>query len=237
MIKKGVCYHNMKVISLSMTDNGQYNMPVEVGVMTDIGEGYAWWPDSLDMTTFIENHGCVTLEIARNTVKSYSVNTEALNLYNTQVLADTRNSKITEMSVACNLAIYEGSDVSLSDQTVKHFSFTDKDQINIDGMFEAVKLGASQYLYHADNGDCMMYSAADIVAIYVACKSTVTYHTTYNNSIKKWIKRETDLTTLQNMTYGVELPEDLKTEFNQLIADGKAIIDDLVAKLTEQMSA
>ena len=226
----------MKIISLSMTDNGQYSMPFEAGVMSGISDGYAWWPDSLDVTDFVENHGCVTLEIARNTVKSYSVNTEALNLYNNQVLADTRTSKIAEMSVACNLAIYEGSDVTLSDKSVKHFSFTDKDQLNIDGMFEAVKLGASQYLYHADNGDCMMYSAADIVSIYVACKSCVTYHTTYNNSIKKWIKRETDLTTLQNMTYGMELPEDLQTEFNGLIADGQAIIEELVAKLTTAMS-
>ena len=63
----------MKIISLSMTDNGQYSMPFEAGVMSGISDGYAWWPDSLDVTDFVENHGCVTLEIARNTVKSYSV--------------------------------------------------------------------------------------------------------------------------------------------------------------------
>ena len=227
----------MKVISLNVSDNGQYNAPVEITTMGEIPANSAWWPDSLDQTVFNENHGCVTLEIARDTVKSYSVNSEALSLYNAKVLADTKDAKIAEMSAACNLTIYNGADVTLSDKSVKHFSFTDKDQLNIDGMFEAVKLGASQYLYHADNGDCMMYSAADIVSIYVACKSTVTYHTTYNNSIKKWIKRESNLTTLQGMTYGMELPEDLQTEFNGLIASGQAIIEELVAKLTQQMSA
>ena len=53
-------------------------------------------------------------------------------------------------------------------------------------------LGAEQYPYHSDGNRCVMYSAADIVTLYVAYKSFVTQQTTYCNFLNIWLKRETD---------------------------------------------
>ena len=150
-------------------------------------------------------------------------------------LTATREQKIVDMAATCQAMIYNGADVELSTGT-EHFSFTSNDQLNIDAMFDAVKMGATEYPYHQDGGKCMIYSAEDIFKIYVASKSTITYHTTYNNSIKQWINRETNLTTLQGMYYGIELPSDLKSEFDALIAQSKEIMDQLIEKLTSQLS-
>ena len=81
-----------------MNDIGQYSAPMNTDAMFVLGENQAWWPDSLDMTDFNTNSGCVTLVVARKTVKSYSVNSEALEAYNAKVLTATR-----ELMLSCLL--------------------------------------------------------------------------------------------------------------------------------------
>lgn len=227
----------MKVISLTASDIGQYDVPFEAGVMAEIGSGYAWWPETLDMTTFNTNHGCVTLEIARNTVKSYSVNSVALEAYNAAVLEATRSAVIAKMSATCNAMIVDGVEVEMDDGTKKKFALTDQDQANISNMFDTIRMGAKKYLYHEDDGNCTWYTASEILKMYVAMNSSITYHTTYNNSIKQWIKRETNLEVLNSMTYGMELPSDLKATFDQNISEAAEIVQQVVETLTQAMSA
>jgi len=83
-----------------------------------------------------------------------------------------------DASEACQNFIYAGIDVELSDGT-QHFSLMPNDQTNIDSMFAAITLGASEYPYHPDGGKCVMYSAADIITLYSEYKSFVTKQTTY----------------------------------------------------------
>lgn len=138
--------------------------------------------------------------------------------------------KAAEVNAACEAAIYGGIEVELSGGA-EHFALTLKDQANIDSMFDAVKMGAEKYLYHADNGRCMMYSAADIAVIYTASKTHITYCTTYCNSLKQWIKRETDPAVLGAIRYGSELPEDLAAEMERLLAEAQEVVAGIVAKL------
>lgn len=85
-----------------------------------------------------------------------------------------------DASETCQNFIYAGIDVELSDGT-QHFSLMPNDQTNIDSMFAAITLGASEYPYHPDGGKCVMYSAADIITLYSEYKSFVTKQTTYCN--------------------------------------------------------
>lgn len=84
-------------------------------------------------------------------------------------------------------------------------------------MFTAVTLGATEYPYHADGDQCVLFSAKDIVELYVAYKGFVTYQTTYCNFLKVWIKRETDPGVVGNIVYGSELPDDLKAEMEAIL--------------------
>ena len=96
-----------------------------------------------------------------------------------------------DASETCQNFIYAGIDVELSGGT-QHFSLMPNDQTNIDSMFAAITLGASEYPYHPDGGKCVMYSAADIITLYSEYKSFVTKQTTYCNALRQWAKRETD---------------------------------------------
>lgn len=152
-------------------------------------------------------------------------------------LETLRAEKLKAASDACEQTICAGIDVTFSDGTQEHFSLQPNDQTNIDGIFSAVTLGVTSYPYHADGELCKMYSASDIVKLYVAAKGHVTQQTTYNNAMRQWIKRETSLDTLKSITYGSELPDDLKTDVADILQKAQKQVEAIVAKLTTTVSA
>lgn len=152
-------------------------------------------------------------------------------------LETLRAEKLKAASDACEQAICAGIDVTFSDGTQEHFSLQPNDQTNIDGIFSAVTLGVTSYPYHADGELCKMYSASDIVKLYVAAKGHVTQQTTYNNALRQWIKRETSLDTLKSITYGSELPDDLKADVADILQKAQKQVEAIVAKLTTTVSA
>ena len=144
-------------------------------------------------------------------------------------LAEKKNSMVAE---TCQKLIYNGIDVELSAGT-EHFSLTTHDQTNIDSMFTAVTLGATQYPYHSDGNQCVLYSAADIVTLYVAYKSFVTQQTTYCNFLNIWLKRETDAEAVAAIRYGSELPEDLAAEMKAILTQAAAQIQAIIEKMKQ----
>jgi len=138
--------------------------------------------------------------------------------------------KLTAISTACESTITGGIDVELTDGT-EHFSLTANDQTNIDGIFNAVVMGATEYPYHADGAACRMYTAADIITLYVAAKTFVTYQTTYHNALKQWIKRETDKSVIAGISYGSTLPDDLAADMQSILEQAQEQINAIVAKL------
>lgn len=144
--------------------------------------------------------------------------------------------KIALANDTCQALIYAGIDVELSGGT-EHFSLEPNDQTNIDSMFTAITLGATEYPYHSDGNQCVMYSAADIMALYIAYKSYVTQQTTYCNFLKVWINRETDNVALANIVYGSELPEDLAAAMQAILEQAAAQIQSVVAVLTQAQAA
>lgn len=137
-------------------------------------------------------------------------------------------------------SIENGIDVITSfseDSAPEHFSLTETDQTNIDSMFSAVVLGATEYSYHADGKDCIMYPASDIISIYITYKSFVTYSTTYYNKLKKWINRLETTEEVRSIYYGEELPEDLKTEMDSIISSAQQQVDIVINKITNEASS
>lgn len=106
------------------------------------------------------------------------------------------------------------------------------DQTNIDSMFAAITLGASEYPYHPDGGKCVMYSAADIITLYSEYKSFVTKQTTYCNALRQWAKRETDPNVIGSIYYGCALPEDLEKEVGDILSAAQAQITAIINKLS-----
>lgn len=142
-----------------------------------------------------------------------------------------RAEKLREVSDACEAAITSGIDVEFKDGRQEHFSLEVPDQSNIDGVFNAVVLGATAYPYHADGEQCKLYSAGDIVTLYTAKQSYITQQTTYNNALRQWIRWENSLEVLKGISYGVELPDDLKTEVAGILQQAQEQVEVIVAKL------
>lgn len=148
---------------------------------------------------------------------------------------EVRQNKLDEMSSICEQVIYSGIDVELS-VGKKHFSLTANDQTNIDGLFPAITLVATEYPYHADNVPCEMYSASDIITLYIAAKGFVTQQTTYCNALRQWIKREDKIETISTIRYGDTLPPDLQTNVENILTAANAQIQVIAGKLTTAIS-
>ena len=141
---------------------------------------------------------------------------------------------MNELRNYCNGSIEAGVDVptSNSGDTTEHFSLDSYDQNNITNMFYSVMAGVEEYPYHADGKECTTYNKSDIVAIYVAAQSMITYHTTYNNMLRVLVNRTTDVNDLAGIVYGMELPEDLNALMQSNIAAAQAQIQKILTTLS-----
>ena len=142
-----------------------------------------------------------------------------------------RTEQLKAASYACETAITSGIEVLFCDGRQEHFSLEVPDQSNIDGVFNAVVLGATAYPYHADGEQCKLYTASDIVTLYVAKQSYITKQTTYNNALRQWVRRETSFEVLKGISYGVELPDDLQTEVAGILQQAQEQVEAIVKKL------
>lgn len=120
--------------------------------------------------------------------------------------------KIKEMNQTCQNTIFSGIDVVLSDGESHHFSLTEYDQVNLFKLETLARSGVENLPYHEDDKPCQFFAAEDIIAIANAATSYVTYHTTYTNSLKSYIKSLRSLNTIARVFYGIEIPEKYQSE-------------------------
>lgn len=137
--------------------------------------------------------------------------------YDETDLENEINSKISELSDICNQTIYAGMTIQLSDGSQKLFSYKDEDQANISEMFVAIILGATSYSYHENDGNCKMYSAADIATIYATMSSMKTSQLTYFNQLKQYVKAMSSVKDVQAVTYGQELTGVYLETYNDIV--------------------
>lgn len=150
------------------------------------------------------------------------------------IVALFKESKLNEMRTVCNRMIENGVDVQTSNsgEEKEHFSLDSHDQNNITNMFYSVIAGVQEYPYHADGKECTTYTKEDIIAIYIAAQSAITYNTTYNNMLRALINRTEDANTLASITYGMELPEDLAAIMQENIKTAQEQINKMLASLS-----
>lgn len=142
-----------------------------------------------------------------------------------------KKAKLKELSNACNNAINAGTQVQLNEEYTEAFTYGLVDQSNISEMFNAVLLGATEYPYHANDDDCRMYSAQDIMTIYVTLSTYKTSQTTYHNQLKQYVKTLTTQEEIEAVVYGQELTGEYLEKYNELMAQAKVQLDNIIAKV------
>lgn len=141
-------------------------------------------------------------------------------------------AKITEISRECNTIIVSGIDLELTEGVV-HFNLSIEDQANIANLFRVVELGGTEFPYQSDGGVCRIYTATEIVQIYLAAQALITAQTTYHNALKAYVQSLKDTESIASITYGMDLPEPYLSEMNAKLAVAQAQIEAIRTKLGE----
>ena len=142
-------------------------------------------------------------------------------------LEDVKNSKIASFSSICNQMITNGVDVEIGD-TTQHFSYKTDDQSNIKKAFDLAVATGLDVPLHCDDGNCTLYSAENMIRIYVAEETNSTHHQTYFNQMKQYIKTIEDKDTVTALNYGDELTGKYLETYNTIMAQAAVIIQAVI---------
>lgn len=132
-------------------------------------------------------------------------------------LEAAKAAKESELSAACNVAIENGLDIQLGDKT-EHFNYSEKDQLNIKEMFDAVCMGATEYPYQSDTGECRVYSAAEIALIYQTLAGHKTGNLTYYHQLKSYVGTLETEDEVAAVFYGQALTGDYLAHYTDMMA-------------------
>lgn len=152
--------------------------------------------------------------------------------FTSETLSTIKSTKLTEISKSCEDYICAGTDVTLPDNTIKHFTYTLADQSNISEMFTAIMAGATEYPYHADGEICKIYTKEQIIAIYGTLSLFKTEATTYHNSLKAQINAMTDVDAISAIKFKeTELTGEYLTNYNEMMASAQTQLNAILAKI------
>ena len=167
----------------------------------------------------IPNKGDVTESVSFVAIFEYVPTEEEL----LSQLGIMKQDKISELSSACESAIYRGVDVN-----EKHYSYTLQDQSNLENAINISSQTGLDVPYHADGESCALYSLTQLQEIYVAEQVNLTKNQTYFNQMKQYILDTfTDINMineLQSIVYGTELTGTYLDSYNNIIEQSTLIV-------------
>ncbi len=218
----------MRAIEIAALSNGAHRNQTGLDVLPD---GWAKIPNEMETQNF--PFGVVTAEEIDGvmTVTSWAPGIIPSQT-DSEILNATKTAKLTEISKSCEDYIYAGTDVTLPDNTTKHFTYTLADQSNISEMFTAIMAGATEYPYHADGEICKIYTKEQIVAIYGTLSLFKTEATTYHNSLKAQINAMTDADAIFAIKFKeTELTGEYLTNYTAMMASAQTQLNAILAKI------
>ena len=212
----------MRIIEIAALDNGAHRN--QTGSFTTVPDGWAVIPDSMIIP---DTFPSVNIEIDGQMVVSMTAG-----VIPAPDLTDIKFTKIAEIKQSCESYIYAGTDVSLPDGTVEHFSYTLADQSNISEMFTAIMAGATEYPYHADGEICKIYTKEQIVTIYGTLSLFKTEATTYHNSLKAQVNAMTDVDAIIAVKFKeTELTGEYLENYAAMMASAKTQLEAVLARI------
>lgn len=130
---------------------------------------------------------------------------------------ETRSQKILALSQACQQAIEGGLDIN-----GLHYSYTEKDQINLLDIAGAVKLTGLPLGYHADGHSCTAYSAEELTELYTRLAMHKYCQQTYFNQARAYLKSleesEENKAVVEAYTYGTPLTGTYLATYHDMVS-------------------
>lgn len=126
--------------------------------------------------------------------------------------------------------IYAGTGVVLSDGTNEVFTYTNHDQSNIQtAVIVSEKLDdlTMELPYHSHEQMCRLYTARDIIIIYMTLRMMAVEVQTRVNLLKNYIRTINDKATLMTITYNTPLPEEYQNRYDEIITASMEVAETL----------
>lgn len=218
----------MRAIEINTLSNGAHRNQTGIDILP---EGWAIIPESLICENF--PFGDITVEQIDGvmTVTSWTPGIIP-GREPADILNNTKQSKLVEIKQSCEDYIYAGTNVTLPDNTVEHFTYTLADQSNISEMFTAIMAGATEYPYHADGEICKIYTKEQIVAIYGTLSLFKTEATTYHNSLKAQINAMTDADAINAVKFKeTALTGEYLTNYTEMMTSAQTQLNAILSKI------
>lgn len=229
----------MKIIQITANPNGS-RPPMQSWNSATAPEGFAFATEAQkDVFYSTTPAGFVNITVKEENgvkaVNTIEVNQEALDAFKA-TLPDPTDSvkaeKIAEIKKDCEDYIYAGTDVTYTDSSVEHFTYTLADQSNISEMFTAILAGATEYPYHADGEICKIYSKEQIVTIYGTLSLFKTEATTYHNSLKAQINGMTDADAISAIKFKeTVLTGEYLTNYTEMMTSAQTQLNAILSKI------
>lgn len=137
-------------------------------------------------------------------------------------------AKIIELSSSCQYMIEAGLDIN-----GKHYSYIEKDQINLNDIVSTVKITGLPLGYHADGQNCTEYSADELINIYVQLAMNKYCQQTYFNQSREYLKSleesDTNKKIVESYIYGTPLTGIYLETYNNMVALYNAQIQAMIS--------
>lgn len=212
----------MRIIEIAALSNGAHRN--QTGTFSTVPDGWAVIPESIVIP---DTFPFVSIEADGQTVASMTAGIIPI-----PDLSDIKSAKIIEIKESCESYIYAGTNVTLPNGAIEHFTYTLADQSNISEMFTAIMAGATEYPYHADGEICKVYTKEQIVTIYGTLSLFKTEATTYHNSLKAQINVMTDADAISATKFKeTELTGEYLTNYTAMMASAQTQLNAILAKI------
>ena len=129
-------------------------------------------------------------------------------------LEEVQEAKVAEMFAISDQVIQSGINVTLSDETVEHFTLTEKEQARLSVLRQKVIEGEKEIPWHTSDDDehCKYYSNSDMNLITEAALNYATWHETYVRDLRIYIRSLDSKEAVEAVTYGMEIPDAYRSE-------------------------
>lgn len=133
-------------------------------------------------------------------------------------------AKAAEFSARCNAVITAG--VINNDA---EYSYTVEDQKNLKTAFDMAVATGLSVPYHANGESCRLFTAEEIIALYVAQEANLTHHVTYNNQLRLYIGTLETAEAVRAVDYGTPLTGTYLETYNTIMQHSQTIIQAIVS--------
>jgi len=153
--------------------------------------------------------------------------------FDMMTLEDYKEWKINQLSDMGEATIFAGTDVELTDGTVKNFTYDLEDQSNLlNAIFiiQALDDLTITLPYHEHGQACELYGALDILAIYISLQIFSTTVQTLTNMRINWVRSCATKDEVRAIEFDTPLPEDWQARADAVLIPAMTIVNELKKK-------